>query len=322
MSNIANKYKLGIFVFTSILTFIIIAILLGSIHIFRQNIECMTLVNSSVQGLSNGAKVKYNGVTIGQVSEIKISPKGDYVYIYMSLSPETIMSSDNRNKTAIFTEFIKSEIKNGLCCQLRYEGITGILYQEIKFFPLEMPRIPIPELPQGHPICIPSTPPILFGDIMTKINNSLEKLSKIDEIFIRVIHTVDNINKYLESPQVKSFIQDTAKISKNVGDITQRINTTLTKDKLERITKDLHEIMDEIKKFSIKLNKDLDTAKITETMATARNVMSNANEKLEDVANSVNASAESLKELTDTLNKKPNAIIWGKNSKEKIVPAR
>jgi len=321
MSNVANKYKLGIFVFAAILTLIIIAILLGSFHVFKKNIECMTVVNSSVQGLSNGAKVKYNGVTIGQVSEIKISPNGNYVYIYMSLAPEIIVSSDNRDPIATFTEFIKSEIKNGLCCQLRYEGITGILYQEIKFFAPEIPRIPIPELPAKHPLCIPSTPPVLLGDIITKINNSLEKLSKIDEIFIRVIQTVDTVNKYLEGPQLNLFIQETAKISKNIGDISQRFNETLTKDKLEHITKDLYEILDEIKKFSIKLNRELDDAKLPETMADARKVMNNTNAKLDEVTNSVKASAESLKELTDTLNKKPDSIIWGKDY-YKVVPSR
>ncbi len=321
MSNVANKYKLGIFVFATVLTLIVIAILLGSIHMFKENIDCMTVVNSSVQGLSTGAKVKYHGVTIGQVSEIKISPNGSYVYIYMSLAPETIVSSDNHNKTATFTEFIKSGIKNGLCCQLRYEGITGILYQEIKIFSPEMPRIPVPELPVGHPICIPSTPPILLGDIITKINNSLEKLSKIDEIFIRVIQTVDTVNKYLEGPQLKLFIEETTKISKNVGDISERFNETLTKDKLEHITRDLYEILDEIKKFSTKLNRELDATKLSETMADARKVMNNTNEKVEDVADSVKASAESLKELTDTLNKEPDSIIWGKDSKE-VVPSR
>lgn len=321
MSNIANKYKLGIFVFTTVLTLIIIAILLGSIHMFKEDIECMTIVNSSVQGLSKGAKVKYNGVTIGQVSDIKISPTGGYVYIYMSLAPESIVSSDNHNKTATFTEFIESGIKNGLCCQLRYEGITGILYQEIKFFPSEMLRTPVPELPKGHPICIPSTPPILLGDIINKINNSLEKLSKIDEIFIRVIQTVDSVNKYLEGSQLKSFMREIAKISKNIGDISQRFNETLTKDKLEHIAKDLYEILDEIKRFSTSLNKNLNAAKLPETIANARKVMNNANEKLEDVAGSIKASAESLKELTDSLNKKPDSIVWGKDS-QKVVPTR
>lgn len=321
MSNVANKYKLGIFVFATILTLVIIAILLGSVHIFKENIECMTVVNSSVQGLSTGAKVKYNGVTIGQVSAIKISPAGSYIYIYMSLAPETIVPSGNRDKTATIIEFIKNGIKNGLCCQLRYEGITGILYQEIKFFSPEMPRIPIPDLPAGHPLCIPSTPPILLGDIITKINNSLEKLSKIDEIFIRVIQTVDTVNKYLEGPQLNSFMRETTKISKNIGDISQRFNETLTKDRLEHLTKELYEIMDEIKEFSVKLNKELDAAKLSETITDARKVMNNTNEKLEDVTDSIKASAESLKELTDSLNKKPDSIIWGKDSK-KVVPTR
>jgi len=179
----------------------------------------------------------------------------------------------------------------------------------------------MPELPAIHPLCIPSTPPVLLGDIITKINNSLEKLSKIDEIFIRVIQTVDTVNKYLEGPQLNSFIQETSKISKNIGDMSQRFNETLTKDKLEHITKNLYEILDEIKKFSIKLNRELDGSKLPETMADARKVMNNTNEKLENVTDSIKASAESLTELTDTLNKKPDSIIWGKDYKE-VVPTR
>ncbi len=322
MSNVANKFKLGIFVILTFILLIIIAVLLGSLSLFENRIKCMTVVNSSVQGLSKGAKVKFSGVTIGLVNSIQISPKGDYIYIYMELTSEAIAPSDNKNsdETATFTSFLKHEIKHGLCCQLRYEGITGTLYQEIKYFPDDTYKVPTPDLPEGHPLFIPSTPPILLVDLMNKVNSSLEKISKIDEIFMRVAATVDTINKYLEGPQVATFIKETEKISVNLAQVSEKINSILTKEKITQIIDDIEIASNQVKDISIKMNAQLQEAKIAETTLKARQLLDTAKEDINNITGSIDTASQSVTELSDSLNRNPDSIIMG-SGKSTVVPA-
>ncbi|HBM17161.1 MAG TPA: hypothetical protein DD381_12585 [Lentisphaeria bacterium] len=319
MSNLANKYKLGIFVVLSFILIVIVAILLGSLSLFQSKTRCMTVVNSSVQGLSVGAKVKFNGVNIGQVSSIQISPRGEYIFIYMNLSSEAIAFTGS-DTTHSFADFLDDEVKNGLCCQLRYEGITGNLYQEIKYFPEETYKIPAPKLPSGHLLFIPSTPPILLTDLMNKVNSSLEKLSKIDGIFLKVVSTVDTINKYLEGPQVANFIKETEKISVNLAQMSEKFNDIITKEKLENIIDDIEVAANQVKNLSLELNEQVKKAKIAETSLRARQLMHSAKTNINNISGSIETATESITDLSDSINRNPNVLIMGSGNKE-VVPS-
>ena len=72
MSNKGNKYKVGILVFISFLALILSLLSLGITKYFRKTYAFMTVVNTSVQGLERGAKVKFKGVTVGQVKQIQL----------------------------------------------------------------------------------------------------------------------------------------------------------------------------------------------------------------------------------------------------------
>lgn len=322
MSNVANKYKLGVFVVLTFILIVVIAIALGSLSLFEKKIKCMTVVNSSVQGLSKGAKVKFSGVTIGQVNSIQISPKGDYIYIYMELTSEAIAPSKEADAdgTATFTNFLKNEIKNGLCCQLRYEGITGTLYQEIKYFPNDTYIVPAPDLPEGHPLFIPSTPPILLVDLMNKVNSSLEKISKIDEIFIRVASTVDTINKYLTGPQITTFMKETEKISVNLGQMSEKFNSVLTKEKLSSIIDDIQVASAQLKTLSIQLNAKLEESRIAETTLRTRQFLDSARSNISEITGSIDTASESVTELSDSISRNPDSLIMGAGNKP-VVPA-
>jgi paraquat-inducible protein B len=322
MPNIANKFKLGVFVVSTFIVLCVILFLLGSLELFKPKIPCITVVNSSVQGLSIGAKVKYNGVGIGQVTGIKISPDGDNVYIYMELYPENFNKDDalGDEQASTFAKYLGNSVKKGLRCQLRYEGITGTLYQEIKYFNVKEFPVRNFKLPSSHPLYIPSVTPILMGDILAKINTSLEKFSGIDKVFTDVSSTVGGINKYLNGKKFTDLINHIDGISCNVNNLTTRFNETLTKDKVKSIVKDYEELMKEIKILSKNANKEIFEANIPQTASDARNLMQTLVTKLDEAVNNFNETAESIKELSNTINNQPDSIIWGKEE-HKVVPS-
>ena len=170
-----------------------------------------------------------------------------------------------------------------------------------------------------HPLFIPSTPPVLVGDIMSNINTSLEKLSKIDDVFEKVIQLVNTVNDYLSSGEVANFIKETSKISKNVADMTEKFNRVFPSEKLDSMSNDVYVILKQLKVLSKNLNSDIAKADLPKTVSDIKGVLNAANTRINDLTNNFEEALESLRELSTFLNQHPNSIIWGKNNK-KVVP--
>src|SRR3982750_1437504 len=70
MSQRANYFKLGLFVIGAIAAGILVLVIIGSGRWFERKIIIETYFKESVQGLDIGSKLKYRGVTIGEVTRI------------------------------------------------------------------------------------------------------------------------------------------------------------------------------------------------------------------------------------------------------------
>jgi paraquat-inducible protein B len=295
--------------------------LFGFFAFMKPKIKCMTIVNSSVQGLSVGAKVKFSGVPVGEITNIKIA-RCDFIYIYMDIFTECLMQGDSKHKEIekAFESYIREQMKKGLRCQLRYEGITGSLYQEIQFFDLKQyPKNKIPE-PKQDILYIPSVPPVLFDSIMRRIDVSLNKMSGIDEIFKDVGSALKKVNTYLENPKINDVINNVQAVSNNIHDISISLKNTLTKERIDEITTELSTTMEEIKLVVRNLNEQINKSKLPETSDAARVLMETTVKQLDDAIINFNTTARSVKNLSNELDNNPSALIWGTN-KEKVVPS-
>ena len=321
MANLANKYKLGVFVVSALTIFIIALFLFGFFAFLKQRIHCFTIVSSSVQGLSVGAKVKFNGVPVGKVTGVEIA-RGDYIYIYMDIFTEFLHRGRlSEDKSKAFREYVQKEIKKGIRCQLRYEGITGTLYQEIQYFDLKDYPKTIPQPKDNRDLLyIPSIQPVLLGSIMSRIDVSLGKMSGIDEIFREVGGALKKVNAYLDDPKIDKVLNNMAKISKDVHGLTENLKDTLTKERINELTSQLSEAMKGIKLVAGNLNKEFKEGKIPETLAAARVLMETTVKQFNDAITNFNTTAKSVKYLSDELGKNPSSLIWG-DDKEKVVPS-
>ena len=70
MSQRANYFKLGLFVIGAIAAGILVLVIIGSGRWFERKVIIETYFKESVQGLDIGSKLKYRGVTIGEVTRI------------------------------------------------------------------------------------------------------------------------------------------------------------------------------------------------------------------------------------------------------------
>ena len=69
----ANYFKLGLFVIAAIVAGIAVLIIIGTGRWLERRITIETYFKESVQGLDVGSKLKYRGVTIGEVTKISFT---------------------------------------------------------------------------------------------------------------------------------------------------------------------------------------------------------------------------------------------------------
>jgi paraquat-inducible protein B len=73
MSKQANPTVIGGFVLGAITLFVIAILVFGSGALFRERVPMVTFFPGSIQGLSVGAQVQFEGVTVGRVTGIELS---------------------------------------------------------------------------------------------------------------------------------------------------------------------------------------------------------------------------------------------------------
>src|SRR5580765_6901473 len=140
MSQKANYFKLGLFVIGAIAAGIIVLIIIGSGRWFQKRVTIETYFNESVQGLDIGSKLKYRGVSIGEVTRIgftynkyqldrPISQRARYILVEAQIQPKLL---GGRAGAGDLTDQVTAnmEIERGLRMRLAPQGITGTSYLE------------------------------------------------------------------------------------------------------------------------------------------------------------------------------------------------
>ncbi len=292
MSNSGNKYKVGMLVFFSFIALLASLLSLGVTKYFRKTFEFMTVVNSSVQGLEKGAKVKFKGVAIGSVRSIKIDSNSERnnIFIFMEFDPKAYIESsapysleddEHPDPEMIFRKILAQFVEKGLRCQLQYLGITGNQYIEISYFdPVTHPAKEIKLFP-GHPPYLPSIESASVTNIIKEAQEAVTKIAKID--FEKI------------SAQIDEFLTSANKLVKD-------------KDTIETM-KDLREISANLKLLTSRLNRALDEKR-----------MSEISEKLDGTISNINQMAISTRALVEYLEKNPESIIRGKSDKPVVAP--
>ena len=280
MSNKGNQYKVGLLTIVSITLFVAALLALGILNSFKPKYTFMTVVETSVQGLEKGAKVKYKGVPIGKVDKIQITADGKNIIIYMQIDPSKVArqlsGADVEGKTPDeqFKSFLQDKVDQGLRCQLRYGGITGNLYIEIGLY--DPGKYPAKKyaLPPSHPPYLPSVPPVLIENIMGKMQEAMEKVAAID------------INK-----MVAEMERTMEHINATLNDINKAINDA----KIGEISKSTRQFLE---------TSENAIDEVASLRASVDRSLKNADELM-----------NSIKELVDYLDEHPAALIQGRREK-------
>ena len=321
-----SKFKLGLFIIFAAVIFFAALFILGTMDRFKEKAHISTLVSESVQGLSVGSSVKYQGVPIGNVCEIMIYPIENVIRIDMEINiskfkvqqpghaPVTIPIED-------FNSHVADAVKKGLCCRMELEGITGSKYVELQMVKdATPPEYDLAEFGLAYTY-VPSQPS-LISDLRGSVTSILAKLESIDYkgISDRTNAVLDSINERVNSPKfdetidnVNAMVNEARKSIENLENLT---NSDI-RDKIDTISQNVNTAVNAVESLTKSVEveiKSIEFAQISENLRSFLSTAIRTSKTLDDTLLNVNDGVDALIELILYIDSDPAALIQGKKT--------
>jgi paraquat-inducible protein B len=313
-----NHFKLGLFVILGFSAAVVSSIALGSNALKKDTTIYHTYFNESVQGLDVGAPVKFRGVTIGKVSAIEIASDHRHVDVVEELDAKDIRRMGLTEKGNSPLKHAKFLVPPDLRAQLGSQGITGVKFVSIDFF--DPQTNPPPELPfKPRENYIPASPS-LMKNLEDTITKAMDKLPELVDAVVAITTRVDRMVAQLEKDDVTG--QATGVI-KHADQVLANLNGTITRLDKAGLGEKTAATMDDVHKAVDKLNAVLDKvdgdngliASVTRTSDAFGALGKGAggtNRELESTLREVREAAESIRVLTDALERDPDMFLKGR----------
>ena len=329
MSQKISPTLIGGFVIGALAVLIIAIIAFGSGRLFRQTRDFVLYFDSSVNGLRIGAPVKFKGVEIGSVKDIRLQLENgaqvNKIPVIVEIDLEKLTS---RGATGVVAKdvatFHQAVLEMGLRGQLLMESlVTGLLYVALDFFPGTPIRLV--QQPGGHYQYpeIPTTPTTLelAQDAVTQIFNKLEEID-FKGITKALTETVDGVNQLVNSPDLKASLRALQQTMPKVDEALQSVrklattmdsSVTALAGNLEQTSDAAREAMQQA---AIAIKQTDGALKAAEAaMINVNGVMDQDSPTFYEFRKSmreVSAAARSLRLLSGYIERNPRALIFGK----------
>jgi paraquat-inducible protein B len=235
MGTKANPTVIGAFIVGAVVLIIAAVLVFGKGQFFTKTNTVVMYFEGSVNGLNAGAPVKFRGVEIGTVLEVKaLYNPADYtgqVKVVAELEPGRYSEvvdgaiaatpSQGRDPRAV-----RAMVERGLRGQLQMQSIvTGLLYVELDFHPGTPIRLSgiqseYPELP---------TVPTAMEEVAETVRKAMELFSKqpLKPLLDEVLAMLQHVNVILSSEEVHQSLGALASMlqgaDQGVADLRQRV---------------------------------------------------------------------------------------------------
>ena len=343
MSQRANYFKLGLFVIGGIVAGVLVLVIIGSGRWFERKVIIETYFKESVQGLDLGSKLKYRGVTIGEVTRITftytkyqqdlpITQRERYVMVEAQVQPRLLggraAAGDMTNP-----ENAQMEVDKGLRLRLAQQGITGLAYLEMDYVEPAPPVLPINWVPEN--VYIPSAPSTVTA-IVNAAQDIMEKLHRLD-----FEATVARIDKLLDTSNERIASVDVRKLQQRADSTLSKLESTLDQLQAKKLSDEASALLTELRQSNAELKKTLanpalqkipeDTAaamqrvkdlvsdpKLQRTISSLDRIMGRFDRIFGSTDTDLATSIENLRQITDNLRdlteetkRYPASVIFG-----------
>lgn len=316
METRANYVAVGAFVLLMLVGILIAALWIARIEFGREHSFYDIYFSGSVTGLAPGSEVRYNGIRVGRVEEIRIDPQNlQRVRVTVELEQPALIKSD-------------------AVASLEVQGLTGAAYIEISGGSQSSPllaaqagqRYPvITSRPSGLQRVFASAPELLarLAEVADKLSDVLDERNRA-----AIAETLDNIRRVTavaaaRSGDLDGAIGDTAAAMHDLRNMLASANDTL--QQLHTLMGDQGEgghalkSIDEASRKLDKLATNLD-ALVQETRPPLRDFSQHGLGQLSQLLVDARRLVGQLTRLSDEIERDPARFLFGGNRREGYQP--
>lgn len=334
MSRKANYFKIGVFVLAALVLTATVLIFFGADFFEEESVIAETYLDETVQGLDRGSPVKMRGVQIGRVDEIEFvrneypgardaegqAPR--WVLVRMALRPGGMLPSDE----ASLRETLDREVAKGLRVRLSSQGLTGLTYLEMEYFP--------PEQSSGIEVAwepdhtyLPSAP-----SLMSRVTDTA------DEVFgsIRgedIQRTMNNLNELLvaltavlENLNIASLQQETIGLVREARGTNAELRRFMEEFSVEALTSETLAVARSVRRVAEELEGSSENLlvsfnEVSQDLASVTRRIDNllASQEIDASTRNLAATSEALRKATESLPETMEALNGTIRRVERIV---
>jgi paraquat-inducible protein B len=264
---------------------------------FNPSLRFLLLFNQSVRGLVKDAPVEFRGIRIGRVADISFnylpSSLDQRIPVLIEIDPALLRNETANNLSNTESTFLSDAVAKGLRASLKTGSyLTGALFVDLDYYedspPAELGTI-------GELTTVP-TVSSGFAQLESKLSAILDKFQQLplDETLTKFTAAADESAK---------TIAEARNTLKEIESVAQSAREILDDPQFKAIPADLRQTLDQ-------LNESI--ASIGPEGAMQGDLLRTLDE--------LRASLRSIKTLTNSLEEKPNSLLFGRESSGNPTP--
>ncbi|MCZ6672934.1 MAG: MlaD family protein [Verrucomicrobia bacterium] len=332
MSAKPNATVVGIFVLGALAFVVVSLIFLGQSAFRRSSYRFVTYFDETISGLEIGAAVKFRGVKIGLVTELKIflaETDGEGVSSRISVIYEVEKINLEESLGAMIDlskpDELRSYIEDGLRARLATASlITGLMYVELDIVdPIEYPAEYYSQFAELYEIpAFKGT----FAEISDNVSNVIKRFNSVDleTISIQLIQLLETLNQEVKGADLPALSRSLQSTANSVTELTESVEIPRFLKEFEHTLVEYRDLATNIKSEIEPAADEMQTAlkQLTQTLESLENAalsfhvmlrpQSSVRINLDEALSSLTDASESLRSLTDYLERNPSALISGR----------
>jgi paraquat-inducible protein B len=323
MSKKINTTSIGLFIVTGAALGVTGLLLFSSSKMFSKTRDVIAYFDGSLNGLNEGAPVKFRGVTIGSVKRVMVhfnQATNDFTMpVIIELEEKLVRERMPSFNYILNEEAMSARIKLGMRATLQTESlVTGVLYVGLDINPKASPPV-FHQLEKRYPE-VPTEPTAtqqLFNNLasldlkslQTNVNGLITRLDtkvgelKMSDVNASVTNLLSSLNRLVSDPDLTNALA----ALRPTLDQYRELGTKVT-SKIDPLADNVTNTLAEVNRTLVQIRGAGENLK--SMLAPESPVRSGLDQALEQLA----GAAQSVSSLVDFLKQHPNALITGRET--------
>lgn len=258
MGRKSSHVVVGLFVVLGTLLASVLVIWVGATRYFETGSRYVTFFDESVQGLQKDSPVKYRGVEVGRVEQIRVAPDNHLIEVLMKID-------------------LAEGVRDNVVAELKSVGITGIVFVDLaRLEPGEVPKTAKVGFPTDYPV-VPSRSSAIH-QVVRRVEEMVEKLSRVDlgEVTEQFRATGESAERLFDGPGTRRAVENIERLSGRLDRLVARIDNVYSDARLARIADAAEADAVALGRLIARVEDEVGQARIGERSAEAKELIAEA----------------------------------------------